>query len=146
MKELRDQLWDLVYGLLDEADAVSLRERITSDRDVAREYARVKLQSELVAQAAKASDAESEMPSLPERPLLARAASRSPAQYIALAGSLALSVGLLLFAGVMNWSEESPLHDTALALRLEEFDLKNPRMIVVGRPTLERDAANTFEV
>jgi hypothetical protein len=51
--ELDQQLWEFVYDLLPEQDAASLRQRITSEPDVARAYVRVKLRSELVADAAR---------------------------------------------------------------------------------------------
>src|SRR5262245_40210451 len=101
MKELRDQLWDFVYGLLDEAEAVELRQRICSDRTVAREYARVKLQSELVAQAARATAAEKDLASLPREALAmpAHLARRmSVARLTAITASLALSIGMLIYA------------------------------------------------
>ena len=52
-QDLEQQLWELVYELLPEEDAVALRRRITSEPDVARAYAEVKLQSEWVAQATR---------------------------------------------------------------------------------------------
>ena len=51
--DLQQQLWELIYDLLPEDDAQKLREQITSDPDVARAYATVKLQSEAVARAAR---------------------------------------------------------------------------------------------
>ena len=52
-EELNQQLWDLVYGLLSEREAAEMNERITSDPEVARAYAEVALQAELVAEAAE---------------------------------------------------------------------------------------------
>ena len=51
--ELQQQLMEFVYGLLDEDEANALSERITSDPDVARAYAKVKLQCDQVGRAAK---------------------------------------------------------------------------------------------
>ncbi|MCY2993635.1 MAG: hypothetical protein NTY19_38015 [Planctomycetota bacterium] len=51
--ELEQQLWELVYELLPEQEAAALRQRISSDPEVARAYAEVKLQTEILAQAAK---------------------------------------------------------------------------------------------
>lgn len=146
MKELRDQLWDYVYGLLEEADAARLRARITSDRQTAREYARVKLQSELVGEAARANQAERDLPSLAERPGKAAARDRSAARWAVFVGSLALSLGLLLYAGASYWSGQSVLHGPTVAERLEEFERSNPRLIVTGPDELQPDAANTYEV
>lgn len=147
MKELRDRLWDLVYGLLDEAESARLRAQITSDRQVAREYARVKLQSELLAQAARAKQTERELPALPERPRLAVAdRGMSSIRLAALACSLALSVGLLLFAGSVYWSNETTLRGPAVAQALEGFQDRYPRLMVVGPAELVRGATNTYEV
>lgn len=50
---LHEELWDLVYGLLDEARAAALIERIRSDPAVARRYAEVRLQADLLRDAAR---------------------------------------------------------------------------------------------
>lgn len=146
MKELRDQLWDYVYGLLDEADAARLRAQITSDRQIAREYARVKLQSELVGLAACANQAERDMTTLVERPGKLADRDRSPARWAAYVSSLALSLGLLIYAGTSYWTGQSVLQGPAVAERLEEFERSNPRLIVTGPDELQPDAANTYEV
>ncbi|MDA1050844.1 MAG: MG2 domain-containing protein [Planctomycetota bacterium] len=52
-EDLQQQLMEFVYGLLDEDEANALCERITSDPDVARAYAKVKLQCDLVGRAAR---------------------------------------------------------------------------------------------
>jgi hypothetical protein len=52
-KELDQQLWEFVYDLLSEREQEDIRAQITSDPDVARAYARVKLESELVGYAAQ---------------------------------------------------------------------------------------------
>ena len=50
---LEPQLWELVYGLLTPEEAAILRRQITSDPAVARRYAEIRLQADLVASAAK---------------------------------------------------------------------------------------------
>lgn len=52
-EELRQQLMEFVYGLLDEDEANALCERITSDPEVARAYSKTKLQCDLVGRAAR---------------------------------------------------------------------------------------------
>jgi len=52
-EELRQQLWDLVYGLLEPDEAAALKAKITSDPTVARLYAEIRLQQDLVADAAR---------------------------------------------------------------------------------------------
>src|SRR5687768_11602411 len=54
--ELRQQLWELSYGLLDDEAAAGLRARIKSDPALARLYAEVRLQTDLVASAARVQD------------------------------------------------------------------------------------------
>src|SRR5437867_3024511 len=56
MSELRESMWDLVYGLLSQEESQSLVARIKSEPDVARLYAEVKLEADLVAQAARIED------------------------------------------------------------------------------------------
>src|SRR3954447_15539430 len=53
MNELRESIWDLVYGLLSEEESQALIARIKSEPDVARMYAEVRLEADLVAQAAR---------------------------------------------------------------------------------------------
>jgi hypothetical protein len=49
--DLEQQLWELVYDLLSDEQAEALRQRITSEPEVARCYAEVQLQAELLAEA-----------------------------------------------------------------------------------------------
>lgn len=81
--ELDQQLWEFVYDLLPEQDYESLRDRIRSDPAVARAYARVKLQSELVAQAARAESAEIPLP----KPAADERAAVSPGSFARAAGA-----------------------------------------------------------
>ncbi|WP_425618785.1 hypothetical protein NA78x_002501 [Anatilimnocola sp. NA78] len=54
--ELKQQLWDMAYGLLDPDVEAALRTQIKSDPAVARLYAEVRLQADLVASAARVHD------------------------------------------------------------------------------------------
>src|SRR5256885_16998073 len=56
MSELRESMWDLVYGLLSDEDSQALIARIKSEPDAARLYAEVRLEADLVAQAARVED------------------------------------------------------------------------------------------
>lgn len=51
--EIEQQLWELVYGLLTEEETRELQQRIRSDRQLARKYAEICLQADLVANASK---------------------------------------------------------------------------------------------
>ena len=55
-EELRQQMWELAYGLLTPEETASLHARIKSDPVAARLYAEVRLQADLVADAAKVHD------------------------------------------------------------------------------------------
>src|SRR5262245_64061231 len=56
MSELRESMWDLVYGLLSEEESQVIIARIKSEPDAARMYAEVRLEADLVAQAARVED------------------------------------------------------------------------------------------
>ena len=53
---LREQMWDLCYGLLSAEEVAALHKQIKSDPAAARLYAEVRLQADLVASAAKIED------------------------------------------------------------------------------------------
>ena len=55
-EKLHQQLWDLCYGLLSADEVAALHKQIRSDPAAARLYAEVRLQSDLVASAAKVED------------------------------------------------------------------------------------------
>ena len=56
MSELRESMWDLVYGLLSDEESQALIARIKSEPDAARLYSEVRLEADLVAQAARVED------------------------------------------------------------------------------------------
>src|SRR4051812_37698705 len=55
-EDTSQQMWDLVYGLLDEEESKVLIARIKSDPQAARLYAKVRLQADLVGEAARVKD------------------------------------------------------------------------------------------
>src|SRR5262245_53944956 len=55
-QQLRESMWDLVYGLLSEEESEALMARIKSDPDTARVYAEARLEADLVARAARVED------------------------------------------------------------------------------------------
>src|SRR5688500_6222424 len=55
-QQLREQMWDLVYGLLEADESQPLIARIKSDPQAARLYAEVRLQADLVGYAAQVED------------------------------------------------------------------------------------------
>src|SRR4051812_29183486 len=56
MSDRRELMWDLVYGLLSDEESQALVARIKSEPDAARLYAEVRLEADLVAQAARVED------------------------------------------------------------------------------------------
>lgn len=54
--QLREQMWDLIYGLLEPEEKQALVARIKSDPQAARLYAEVRLQADLVGYASKIED------------------------------------------------------------------------------------------
>jgi len=52
-EDLEQQIWELIYGLLPENEADDLNRQITSDPDTARLYAEVRLQVDVLAEAAQ---------------------------------------------------------------------------------------------
>src|SRR6476646_2806523 len=55
-QQLQAAMWDLVYGLLSDDERQALIARIKSDPDAARLYAKVLLEADLVAEAARVED------------------------------------------------------------------------------------------
>src|SRR5688572_25444325 len=55
-QQLREAVWDLVYGLLSDEESQALIARIKSDPQAARIYAEVRLQADLVSAAARIED------------------------------------------------------------------------------------------
>lgn len=55
-QQLQGAMWDLVYGLLSDNERQALVVRIKSDPDAARLYAKVRLQADLIAEAARIED------------------------------------------------------------------------------------------
>lgn len=108
------QLWEFIYGLLPAEEAEALRRRIASDPDVARAYARVKLQSEIVAAAARwqgppvsllrPSDERVSLAARPEQP-----ASRSPGSRARLAANGLVGLAAAALLCVLGYGYARPL-------------------------------------
>ena len=65
--QLREQMWDLVYDLATPDEKAALCARIKSDPKVARLYAEVSLEADLISQAAKVADASVTLPHVEPR-------------------------------------------------------------------------------
>lgn len=150
------ELWDLVYGLLDEQDETRVKQLVTSDPDVAREYTRVKLQAELVAKAAKLeappveltrpeevakTEPKRDVPQLTRRKRPVSSVARTANWVVGLA-----AVGLLCVAGYSYFQPQSTLHTQAAEARRQAIARDYVRMVVTGPATLEPHLANTYQV
>src|SRR5262245_22934024 len=109
-ENLREQMWDLVYGLLTPAESQPLIARIKSDPQAARLYAEVRLQADLVAHAARVEDPDlvfqvepaagaAEQPTPARRAAEPAAARRAAARRSWLAGIAATALAALLAVG-----------------------------------------------
>jgi anti-sigma-K factor RskA len=65
--QLREQMWDLVYDLVTPEEKAALCDRIKSDPKVARLYAEVSLEADLISQAAKVADTSVTLPQVEPR-------------------------------------------------------------------------------
>jgi hypothetical protein len=148
--ELRAKLRELVNGSLDEAEAEALRTRITSDRAVACQYARIKLQSELAAQGAPAAGLTA-WSDWPGGKLAGTAAHPAPLERSRRIGrtvvtgiSLAWALGLLLAAGAAVWSDSASGRPNAASW--SSVADAYPRLLVTGPSTLHRNRPARYEV
>ena len=139
-EELRQQMWELAYGLLAPDEVAALHARIKSDPVAARLYAEVRLQTDLVADAAKVSDPtiqfQPQGPSAIVRPIPAkrptppiaggpRRASKGMNWLAGLAGTaLAALLCLVLF--------RPATHDEQLASRLIVTTVEVPDRLQAG--------------
>lgn len=133
---LHEELWELVYGLVDDRRAAELIEQIRSDPTVARRYAEVRLQADLLRDAAKlqmpqvtlappADEAEA-----PPRPAKAvhPSAATGLAMWLQPAGWLAAAALLLL--GL--WCFQTP--PAVPEVSLGAVEVETPRPLWAGHP------------
>jgi hypothetical protein len=148
MSDSHAKLWDLVYGLLEEAEAEDLRRQIAGDRELAKQYARIKLRAELIASAAKAPQlAEAWSPQTTSVALKPQPAFRlSAARRAAWGLSAALSLGLLLYVGGVYWSDDSPLRPDVAQRTVERLGREHVRLMVTGPAQVRRGEAARYEV
>ena len=174
--QLTTQLWDLVYGLLDESDATELQERITSEPEVAREYARVQLQAELVGRAAKLEgpsvtlqvpDKSESQESRESRDAATPADTHSPTPASqtgtppdlrhrprpasravkAFRSILAVSAAAILcVAAYAYFQPNSPFTLSSTNARRDTLAADFVRLVVTGPNQLEAEVTNTFQV
>ena len=156
------QLWELVYGLLDEAEAESLTARVCCEPDVARAYAEVKLRVERLAMAAALpeppielrQDAEGRSASdrlvAPARSAARGSAETGPAASGAarlmnrLAGLAALA--LLGFVGYSYFNPPSAIRDAAGDSQRRALTDRHRRLVVAGPQAIVPGADARYSV
>jgi len=149
--DLQQQLMEFVYGLLEEDEANELCERITSDPVVARAYAKVKLQCDLVGRAARVdapnvawirpegvdSSETSPPPTLKEPSTLAY--RRLANWCVGVAAS-----GLICLVGSTYWmSSGPPLNESTPVAFADATPVK---VVLTGPSKLHAEASNPFTV
>ncbi|MCE9544641.1 MAG: hypothetical protein K8T25_03865 [Planctomycetia bacterium] len=103
--ELRQQMLEMIHGLLDDTAQRALMARISSDPEAARAYAEVSIEADLLAKAARLEGPKIE---LPQRRVTRGAAARSgPAAYLPWIVYLAASVLVLVTGGGYVWDHFS---------------------------------------
>lgn len=128
--DLHQQLFEFIYGLLSEKEAARMNERITSEPDVARAYAEVKQQADMLAKAAQLHG--------PPVQLSRPKASATPAS----TGGTALPVlqwlvglaalALICVTGYYAFSPHSPVRDQSNQMVQREIASRHLRMVVTG--------------
>lgn len=149
--EIRSKIWELCYGLLEESEAVELRKSIRTDPKLARLYSRVKLETELLAQAATATNIHWHSPepsgfkvARAKRLLGKRATFLARIGFTATAAAIAAS--LLVAASVAYWSDDSPFRESMLAQTYSDLKNASPRLLVTGPAELRAGQEATYEV
>lgn len=148
--ELDQQLWELVYGLLPAEEARALQQKIRSDRDLARKYAEVCLQADLVANASKLVAPAAELTVAAIDPTAATSASgksnkgtpsQKPGNQVQKQSSanatrwidrglLALAASLMLVMVGSGIYANRPADQTALAMQFPVFSLTTDRPLI----------------
>jgi hypothetical protein len=150
--ELQQQIWEFVYGLLPEDESLALRKQISSDPDAARLYAEVKLQTEIVAEAARVKAAPIDFGTVavkrqqPERVVAGH--SRRRKRLIGLLG-WAVSLAASLLVAFVGWSyvkPQSPLRPVTFQTERQWLTTVPVQAVVLGPRQLQPRPANNFAV
>jgi len=113
---LRQRLLEMIHGLLSDAETAELRERICCDPELARAYAEVSIEADLIAKAARLEGPKVE---LPKRRVTRGVAARSgPAGWMPWVVYLALSLLVAVTLGGYVWDRAERRDIAADHLRL----------------------------
>jgi len=155
-EDVEQLIWEFVYELLPEDEAEEVNRRITSEPDVARVYAEVKMQTDLLAKASKveqppipfkqllqeadnASDQQSRKVSLPARPL--STAARAANWLVGLAAS-----ALVCIVGYSYVKTDSPVREVVVSSHQQSLVAGHVRTTLFGPERVQPRPANYFTV
>jgi hypothetical protein len=155
--QTEQQIWELIYGVLPPDQGTEILRRISSDPDVARAYARIKLLADVVAEGAKL-DADAALPSVSFIALAmessvkagqaaGQAVGRRPLWQLAVQWSLAAAaLGLVTLTGTGWWLTQRNLPTTGglIASReasgpevgVSQLEMAMPSRVSQEQPTL----------
>jgi hypothetical protein len=154
-EQLEQRMWEYVYDLLSDDEANALEAQITSEPDVARVYAEVKLQSERVAAAAKLEMEQVELQRPADRevaattePSMTRASRVAPAASLHSVNWLVglAAAALLMITGYTYLKPDSPLNPQNVALVEQKIADRHVRTVVTGPEKLQLGVTNSFSV
>jgi hypothetical protein len=141
---LREKLWDFAYDLLDFEESERLRAEITSSPQLARDFARVMLEVDLLRQASSATlysvDFEISGDAL-ITPVSAVARAENARQQLAKRVLWLFSAGLsgllLCIACFTYFGSKSPVRETAITETWNALAEEHPRLLVTGPAELQ---------
>lgn len=153
-EDYRQQLWEYVYGLLSEKEEAEIERLVTSDPDVSRMYAEVKLETELLAKAAKLEDAPVELKRPSKEETRVQPAGRNASQKRQSArgiGWVNWLVGLSAAAlvGLLGYNylrPQSPINASTTATAENKIARQHVRTVITGPAKLQRGVTNYFNV
>ena len=155
--DLNQQLYELIYGLLPDDEAARLNDRITSEPDVARAYATVKQQTDVLAKAARLHGpmVKLERPTAEEQKVEAKRGVAGDAveiqRDVAAPWALKWIVGLaaaalLCITGYYAYGPSSPVRDSQTADVRQTVANEHLRMVVTAPAQFTAGAPGSFSV
>ena len=150
--DLQQQLFEFIYGLLPEEEAARLNQRITSEPEVARAYAKAKQESDLLAKAAQlhappirlAKSSEMKGKEVQQAKEVAVSASDTPSALKWVVGLAAAA--LLCVTAYYAFSPNSPWRDEATASVRQDAAAAHLRMVVTAPAEFTAGAPGSFSV
>jgi len=149
-EQTEQQIWELIYELLPADDADAVQRRITSDPDVARAYARIKLLSELVADGTRIDDVQpgsfAPCPSGETRVRDRRTASRTWRKPLVHWSVGVAAACLVCLAGYALLGRQSPLSSPNAYVVADAARRNAPVVDLTSPAQLSSDVSNQFYV